>query len=77
MTVPAVHHIWCNGQQGPVEGCWWCDPDGTGTKGLWAKYPYSDAKTAHELAARFFPDAVPVSPDVELDVKSSGDSGNG
>lgn len=56
---PIEHHIWCNGQRGPVQGCRWCDPDGDGKRGLWAKYPY-DPETLNqkELVKKHFPNVI-------------------
>jgi hypothetical protein len=53
------HHIWCNGlPSSPVKGCRWCDPDGTGTQGLWAKYPYDTGAEANGLMSKHFPDNI-------------------
>jgi hypothetical protein len=43
---PDVHHVWCNGQKGPVKGCRWCcfRDEKTGLwDGMWIKYPYDPA----------------------------------
>jgi len=40
---PDVHHIWCNGQRGPVKGCQWCcfqDKETGLWDGMWIQYPY-------------------------------------
>jgi hypothetical protein len=45
-VVPNVHHVWCNGQRGPVKGCRWCckqDPVTGLWDGLWTNYPYDPA----------------------------------
>lgn len=47
------HHIWCNGQRGPVSTCRWCG----GNDGLHALYPM-DGLTADELQKKHFPDAI-------------------
>jgi hypothetical protein len=36
--LPSVHHVWCNGQKGPVKDCRWCAPENR--PGLWEAYPY-------------------------------------
>ena len=62
-----AHHLFCNGDpRSPVKGCRWCDPDGDGKRGMWAKYPILPGDTAHSLVARHFPDAIPLSSDFPL-----------
>lgn len=54
------HHVWCNGSLGsPVKGCRWCDPDGDGKRGLWAKYPYDPNifGSIAKLVKEHFPEA--------------------
>lgn len=60
-TPPNVHHIWCNGQKGPVKGCRWCcylDKEGH-WDGMWFRYPYDPATgPAADFAEQHFPEIV-------------------
>ena len=60
--MPDVHHIWCNGQRGPVKGCRWCCPkdDASGYRdGLWVRYPYDPATGPDEnFTKHHFPNVV-------------------
>lgn len=59
--IPDHHHVWCNGQRGPVKGCLWCDPKRNGKYGLWAKYPYDKdvPKEWDKLQEKHFPNVIP------------------
>ena len=46
---PKEHHMWCNFQTMPVEGCAQCAK-------LWPAYPYTDATDPEALLFKHFPD---------------------
>lgn len=58
---PNEHHVWCNGQKGPVKGCRWCckqDPETGLWDGMWLKYPYDPAfGPSADFTAQHFPNA--------------------
>jgi hypothetical protein len=60
--VPDIHHIWCNGQKGPVKGCLWCCRQNKETglwEGLWLSYPYDPAYGPPEdFAEKHFPGVI-------------------
>lgn len=49
------HHIWCNFFMRPREGCDICNR-------FFRDYPY-EGLTGHETVAKYFPEAIPLSPD--------------
>jgi hypothetical protein len=56
---PAEHHVWCNGQRGPVKGCRWClwqDKETGLWDGFWVRYPYNPLRPVPEgFAEKHFP----------------------
>ena len=58
------HHIWCNfWMRGPVEECDMC-------KRFFELYPY-EGLTGHEMVAKYFPGAIPLSPDNGIKLNSN------